>query len=467
MTSDFLSFISLAIVVTVLSIFWWNVVKRTRDALSMRNMFMLGYGYYFGLGAYFLGRGNTAGVSVNGSGMVLLGVMMAMFLILFLLAAQFGWRHHWLARIIPKVELPVTGPGLVIAIIALIFAALVGSLVNDLSYSAGIAAKARTQLATVAMGLATCYLVKRRFNPLSWSIFFMTLVLALLVGVVGHPGRRAPLGVMLAIPWMLYFVTWRYRSANTIVSRAAVVGVLAFLAVLIYTPIRYSGLGQSGTGATLESRANQLLELSQDPFKRVNARLLEDYVYSDTSPNSLFIVENYPERFSYTPGSALVFMLVNPIPRAYWPTKPQSLGIILQQQTHAAANLGPGIIGHGWYEGGIAGVAGYALFFGLLFGVTDAALWARSRNPYFVALIGSNLGNMIGMARGDTGLFLLEIITGIAVCAFVLWVINTCFGRIGGAFPVIPMGPPGEADEEESLETAGDELVPAYEPETA
>ena len=107
---------------------------------------------------------------------------------------------------------------------------------------------------------------------------------------------------------------------------------------------------------------------------------------------------------------------MNPIPRAIYPGKPKALGILLQEQFKIAANLGPGIIGHGWAEAGWIGIVYYAVFFGCLVAVADRLTLERLNNPYFIAAAGSNLGNVLGLARGETSMFLDMIVAGSAAC---------------------------------------------------
>jgi hypothetical protein len=111
------------------------------------------------------------------------------------------------------------------------------------------------------------------------------------------------------------------------------------------------------------------------------------------------------------------------------------------------ANLGAGIIGHGWFEGGFVGVALYALVFGLIVGVADRAIAERAWNPYFIALMGCHLGNVFGLARGDTALFLLEIMVGLFACTCLLWLIKNTYGHAAGAFAPLPLPAGFPADE--------------------
>jgi hypothetical protein len=460
MVEVFLSSVGALVIVTFLAMFAWDIVTRRWDALSWRNLFLLGFAHFFGLGCWFMGRGYSApGVPVRGEGFMSLALGTALFMALFLVTCWIFFPRRWITKPLPKVELPITGPALIGAVVLLLTISFLGATIVQMSYSGALVAFLRGQIAATAVGLATYYFIARRFNPLAWSLFVGTVLMAVLIGIVGSSGRRSLLGCLLAIPWMWYFTVWRYRGASANFVRVGVGVLLGFLAVLVYTPLRFENVGKGGLGATLETRALQIVDLVQHPLEAVNSQVVEGLIYSDAAPNSAFIIENYPDPFGYKPFAGAVWMVANPIPRALWGGKPEALGIILQQQMHAPSNLGPGIIGHGWAEGGFLGIALYAVFFGAMAAAIDRALAERAWNPYFVAAIGSNLGNVFGLARGDTPLFLLEFLSGVIVSFLLLTIFKWAFGPIVSAFePLIVYGAPAAAATEVSEEQDNPQL---------
>lgn len=422
-------------------IFLRNIFRRSWDVLSWRNLFLLGLVHFYFLSAYFSASGEYTATLHHGSdeAFFTLSMLMPMFLVLFIAAAHFGFSRSWLTKAIPQARLAVTTPALLAVAGASMFVALVFSIAPLSGFIGLLMAQLRSQLACVAMGLATYYLIARKFNPVSWAVFLGTLGTAVIIGTVGLSGRRYMLGILLIIPWMWYFSVWRYRSGTANFVRFSTAAVLGVLAVIIYSPLRGKDLGRMGEGATFERRAQQLQELVTNP--QIDTKVIKYIVYADTAPNTLFIIDNYPSIFNHTPFHGLMWFITNPIPRAVWPGKPEALGATLRDQMGVAANLGPGIIGHGWAEGGWLGVVGYALVFGVMFGAIDRALSDRARNPYFVAIFGSGLGNVIAVPRGDTPLFMLQITGGIVISLVVLWVVRASAGKVVGAFPTVDVDP--------------------------
>ena len=58
-------------------------------------------------------------------------------------------------------------------------------------------------------------------------------------------------------------------------------------------------------------------------------------------------------------------------------------------------------------------------------------------------MLGSNLGNMIALPRGDTPLFLIQWFASIFVVLAVLLVVKVLVGPVGKAFPSLAILPPG------------------------
>lgn len=150
----------------------------------------------------------------------------------------------------------------------------------------------------------------------------------------------------------------------------------------------------------------------------------------DSAYNSMYFIENYPDTHEHRPLHGLVFMLTNPIPRAVFPSKPMALGILMQEEVGASANLGPGIIGHGWMEAGWIGVIYYAAFFGFGIAAADKLIRLRSDNPYFISAMGASMGNVIALPRGETALFMVFLVFGLIG----IWIFSWIIAKTVGAF---------------------------------
>lgn len=461
-----LAILSVLLVLGVAIIFFANIRTKKYDFLSMRNLFLLGFGHFFGIGTYFTARSNFGTdlyvASDDGYAKLFIGTLI--FIGVFAVAQQLGKKWSGLRRIIPPVQLPVTQQGINLSIIALLVAALLGAVLPNVSYFTALYSQFKGGMAAAAVALATYNLLARRFNPIAWSVFFGALFMAALLSTVGDIGRRALLGVVLAIGWMWYYYSLRERPSGPVMIKIGLLMVAGFFALVIYAGFRGSGAGEGvGRGGfSLSTRFAQFAEAISNPS--VTGENLETSIMSDAPTNSMFIMENYPTQYPYDPFNGLKFIVANPIPRSFWPDKPIGLGITVQEQLRSPANLGVGIIGHGWAEGGWFGIAGYAAFFGLLSAGVDNLIRQRSWNPYFLAAIGSSLGNVYALARGETSLFLLQVINSYVGVILVLYLLKLVAKPIMSASQPLVLDSNRWAFEDEPYE---EEQAPEYDSEYA
>jgi MFS family permease len=441
--------VSIVLLLMFTGILCRNIVTRRWDILSWRNLFILGFMHFYCLGAYFTATGKTLPDFLRSAGNAwgALAFTMVLFVAVFMGTSWMGFRCSRLGRLVPALHIPVTSPAIVTSTLVLSGLALFFS-VPFFNYFGVIAAQFRSGLATCAVALATYYFVSQRFNPMSWILLLTVLGIGAIASTVGAPTRRGFISVLIAIPWIWYFAQWRYQRPSLNFARVAALLVLGVLAVLVYSPFRSPVVGKEATVATIGKRVEQFQELLVKP--RLEADTVTYVLYTDTVPNTMWVLHNYPGQHGLRPFHGAMVVLSNPIPRAVWPGKPEAFGAFLRDQMRVPQNLGPGIIAHGWMEGWIFGVVAYAAFFGLLVGVIDRVIAERAWNPFFLAAIGSNLGNVIALPRGDTPLFLLQIIASFIGCAVVLFVLKTAFAPLWAAFPTLV--PPGSSDPADSAD---------------
>ncbi|MBC7773482.1 MAG: hypothetical protein H7210_13375 [Pyrinomonadaceae bacterium] len=341
-----------------------------------------------------------------------------------------GRRWGGFRKMVPALQLPITDPGIVLTTVILLAAAVVAGALPMVSYLNVFIAQLKGGLAGAAIGLATYYLIARKFNPIAWAMFGVTFVAAFLLGMVGESGRRGILGVLMAIGWMWWYFGLRHQTLFSKVVKFGAIGIFTFVVVMMYASFRgQGGTGPSGRGGyTITKRATQIAEFAKNPTIQRGA--IFNMLGSDAPTDTMFIMENYPGSYEYDPFNGLKFFIANPIPRAIWPSKPSGMGVKVQKQLATGGNLGIGILGHGWSEGGWLGIAGYAIFFGALMGAVDRLIRDRAWNPYFLAAIGSNLGNVFGIARGETSLFMVLVFSGFVGAVAVMYAAKMICGPI-------------------------------------
>jgi len=410
-----------------------GALQRRTDLLSFRNFFLLGFCFFYGLATFFLAFMDPGGFiySPNGSGYLPLAICTPLFAAIFLLGDRWGHRFDLAQRLVPKLSIVPTTASLFFGIGLCLLLAVLGLFpLGD--YFTALLAQVRPGLASCAAGLATYYLISKKFNPIAWALFLGVFVLSLLICVTGGIDRRYSLSVFLVVGWVWYFTDLRYKNIGFTLSKLAIGGAVVAMFLVVYSGIR--GVGEEQRSFT--ARAELLRDAARNPTE-VKKGALESVLFQDAPINTIYIMENYPLNQSLDPFNGLIFFATNPIPRTMWENKPLGLGYSLQMQFGIEANLGPGIIGHGWSEGMWLGVIGYALIFGLISGVLDRATATNATNPFFLSVYGAEMGNYVGLPRGETSLFLVICFSGAVACIIVLGLMNLVGKTTFQALPLV------------------------------
>lgn len=432
--------------VWILLIFFWNLLTRRSEVLSWRNVFLLGYLHFVALGGFFAA---TTSAEVNNyvpseHAAGILAVAQPLFLVVYLLADAIGRRMRSIERLIPRLEITVTAPAIVLTSVMLTGLAITLAAVPIGGYLGGVLTQFRGGLAASGLALAVYFFLAQRFNPASIVLVLASLGAGILATTVGESGRRIALGVLIAVPWMWYYASLRHRGPLYITTSLLAFGTAGVVALAVYGSVRHQDAGFGGGGRAaidVGTRAGQIGELITNP--QFETRMLDNLIYTDTSHNTMFIIDTYPEYYNVHPLNDFFYVVSNPIPRAIWTEKPRGLGDRLRDEMGTVANLGPGIIGHAWASATWLGIIAYAGVFGIAFGLLDRALRERIYSPFFVAASGAGMGNMVAMARGDVALFVIQVVTAISITILVLWVIKLLLEPITRAFP--PLRLPGKS----------------------
>ncbi len=407
-------------------VFFRNLTARSYEVASWRNIFLAGFLHFQAI-SVLMEIGTGAGASsfvAQPDTYLTYALTMPFFLVIFLVSANVGHRMSFAQRAFPKMDYPRTTITVIVFVTALLFMTLAAIALRPGNYASGFYTVFRNGFGSCAVGLAAYYLLSRTRDPIAWALFGGTLVVAVLASTVGGIGRRGLISVLLVGGWLWYFQTLRFKRPSALVTRLMAVGTVTVLLVAVYGTFR--GQQERSMLDTFKGRAGQFVTAAKG--SGVSKRSLLQLAYTDTSIRTLFIIENYPERFEHIAGNGAGLFFGMPIPRAIWSTKPEGLGLTLKSQMNEQANLGPGIIGHGWAEGGWLGVAGYAIFFGLLAGALDRVIKDRAWNPFFIIAIGASLGDVFGIPRGEASIFLALCVAGF----FAIWIPTGLMSLVAG-----------------------------------
>lgn len=440
--------ISAAIVLAVILWFIGSAyLKRGQDLISWRNLFLFGVAYFYCGTILYAGTliGTLSGEAhtVQGTGYLPLAFALPLFLALFLGAGNLASKWKWPEKLAPKLDYPVTTAG-VIAIAFTFLGALILSLpLRGLGVVEGVIVYLRPALGVTGVGLLFYLVITNPRNPVWWALLIPAVGIVAISTTIGGIGRRDFISVFLVMGWIWWYARLRFETPRAALTKLAAVAAVGIFCLLAFNTIRAKGVG-----ADFNERQRQFAESVTDVNRILSyENIVGQLLLQDTPLNTVAIMESYPDPFPHIPLHGLTFYATNPIPRAVYQNKPVALGILLQRQFRTAANLGPGIIGHGWAEAHWIGVAYYALFFGALTAIADRLVRNRGHNPYFCVLAGCALGQVLGLPRGETSLFMVGITVGTAGVIIIFWVAGIVlrpYMLLGSQLPLLL--PPSDAD---------------------
>jgi hypothetical protein len=265
---------------------------------------------------------------------------------------------------------------------------------------------------------------QRRFNVALLGLTLAALGVALAISVAQGTGRITLLSSLVAIPFAWYWQWLRYRPVAYTMMPLGIGLVLTVFALAGYSAIRHKS--QYPPLSPYEA-AMQRMRSIPSAFTQTGAGGL---IGGDTTEASLLAIDQYTTIKSPQPFFSVGYVLLNPIPRAWWPDKIGSLAEKLPRDSGlwnrvGYVNLGPGIVGHGYHEGGLLMLVFYGVLIATGLRFIDEMLLRQPNNPYLLATLGSVSGYFFALPRGELGLYMLFIISG-----FITGTILRILGRL-------------------------------------
>jgi hypothetical protein len=318
------------------------------------------------------------------------------FLVVFLVAYQRGWIVRKIARRIPSVRLSASPTTLLTIAAMLTFFAFPMRFIGipGLGF---LAKNTGTGMTAVAAGIVAWVLTTTSLKPTHTAIGGGLIVANLLTSVWMTFGRRPLVGVLAAVMWTGYYARWRFYRVGRFVPQLLVLGIASLLTVALYTTVRRE-FSQSSDPLSVLAKGDAWAGLASLSTGQL------------TGVASLWVIENYPERFETRPLMTLRYMVLIPVPRVLWPNKPEPLSHMMVTQADIPqrseeSTIPPGVIGYAAAEGGLYAAIAYALFLGLLLGFLDEYVRTRVPTPFVIAPTAAALGQVVGIPRGDVSIF--------------------------------------------------------------
>jgi len=412
-TEGFLNFLFISLAVFLLGLMGVQGLRRTVPLVSVRNLFFVGF-IVFQLTSASISlvtqRFKLFMVTDLRGSATTLWVLCALFVVVFLIASRWTWPvRQLLARIPDRAAFPNFVSLAVLSTAFLGTGILFKNILIYIPVFGPLSAIIGSGLLAAAVGLAAWAYAPRLLNPAALALMMGVLITALLSSMHLSYGRRDLLTVLVAAIWGAYHGHWRHLSRGREIMMLAAVGMAGILLIAAVTATRGKQLGATD----LYSRITSL------ESERIEKGLVATFTGQETARNSMWIIENIPENHDYRPFNMLIYAVTQPIPRIIWPGKPNGLGwAIVHDYTDVGRrmkgfSIGPGVIGHIWADNPWLTFLPYTIIFGLLCRTMDEVILRRPYNPFIVVAFGAALGQVIGLARGDTGLFLFRIFAAV------------------------------------------------------
>lgn len=426
-TATYLIFLSLVVVVVILR----DHVRGKVELLSIRNFALLGFiVFQLTSGAVILYRDYDPKYPLTDSATT--GVEYAfhctLFLAVLLAVYAIGPLVRRAARAIPTTRVVPSEPFMWLCAVTLMMMALCLRAFVAVPLIAALADYLGTAFAAIACGLAGWTWAKRFMNPVA-AMYAMVIFMGSAAAVmVGSFGRRGLVAVGAGLIWGMYYSRLRYANAKRVIFQAALAGVVPAVALAMYTSARSSSEHDRGVAEHVKAMATQgdlvtgfMLLLDGQGTAGVSMWLMEH------SP------EDYPYRWFHTPKYALLF----PVPRMLWTGKPDPLSSQIAEMANrqgvnrSGLTIGPGIIGHAANEGGLIAVVVYAILGGMLLRFFDELIAKCPTSPFVVLPVGASMGQIVGLARGETAAFIFAYVFGVIGAYFSLLLVARFVERTG------------------------------------
>ena len=407
------------------------------ELISVRNLAIVGF-LYFQVWSllYPLVTGNTLHYNVQNIAWagVIFCSMATVFVVIFGFVYKRGWIVSWLARKTPIP--PASPPEPVLWAVALVLAplAMLSKFAVNLPLVGLLTLYAGNSLAAMSAGIAAWIWARRMFNPAVAMMAGALFLVNSFTATIGEFGRRPLIGVAICMLWGMYFSVWRYQPLRRWLPTMGVLVTVPLIMLFVYSAARM----RHGASDTVDALMHGV-QSSGD----ISKGFLSIF-YSDTGAIGLWLIETHPDTFEPRPLFTLYYTALNPVPRQWWPEKPYPLGMEITQMAGIRRvgenmNLGPGIIGHAAAEGGWYALVIYAIVGGLLIRYFDLLVKRAPRNPLIMLPLGSTLGQVVAMPRGETSLFTWIFLFGTGVTYLLMlmlaWMARTA-GVGAGAMPM-------------------------------
>jgi hypothetical protein len=263
------------------------------------------------------------------------------------------------------------------------------------------------------------------FNPLNLALVIVMLSLATLASATTF-GRSGQLNLLFTVFIVLYFSKLRHWGKFTILTLGLVCGLLALAAVSGLNAARFDVLRFDSFFSFLQSGYAKLSNAVQ--YASISSGI--ELLGGDAVDAGLATVYMRDGLGRGETLQMLKWVVLNPIPRELFvfAEKPEGLGFMLPSSLGiggAGFSLGPSIVGHAIYDGGIWVAVLYGALTGFGVRFADEVVRRNPTNPFVLGAFGVASGSLMMYIRGDSGLYLINIVMTVVICYAMIRVTRT------------------------------------------
>jgi len=431
--------------------------RRTQEILSLRNFALLGFIIFqltSGAIPLWMNWNNRYRLQDWESAGVTFAAMATVFLLIFLVAYELGMGAKTLARVVPTTRTVPNLPTMAILAVGLTLAAMFLRLtiaVAPIPVVTAVSSKVGVAFAALACGLVGWMWAPRLLN-VAYAGFASVIVMVNLAAVMhGAFGRRNLVALGACFLWGMYYSHWRHLPLRGMMTRLAIMSVPPLILLAAFTSIRASqerpDLAQQVQALTAQSD--------------VREGVIDLLAGQNTAPGSMWLIENYPERYEYRHLMTVRYFFALPVPRIIWRDKPMPLSTMIATQARITGvnwdmlKIGPGIIGHAAAEGGWYALVVYALLGAFFLRFFDQIVQINPTSPFVVLPVGSALGQVVGLPRGETSAFAMNYVVGVVGAYISMIVLARIVATLGwGREEALSVDPALAASYEEQYDAA-------------
>jgi len=395
-------------------------VRRRGDLLTSYNLFLLGSVNFVGIASIQSGLSDRHYIFFT-SGDVARFIAGAIVFYVVLAWTYHRWRYPMRAatRRWQKWARPTTGVLLFVNILAL----LMGLLTFFAPQIPGLAIIALTLgIYAVIFAVVFSFIAwySSPLNPFLAIMMALSLIYATIILLSGGISRQPLLSVCLIFPISLYWLKWRYRGSLLTLAKMFFWGLAGLSILGAFSVVR---INKDRDAYNMERAIDRLTLMRDSLLDPAHAR----FFGGDATEVSLAVINRYNSWHDIHPFYTFYYVLSNPIPRLFWPDKPESLGTMMPRdlgvwERTGYVNWGPGVVGHGYHEGGLIMLVFYGVVIGGLLRLFDQLLIRQPHNPYILSIFCTISGTIIAFPRGDWGIFTMQILGAVVTGLLINWI---------------------------------------------